>query len=152
MLWDSMGWYKEWESALHPGIGTLLRQNYFFFFFFFWPCQEAYGILILQLGVEPMPSALEAWSLNHLTARRSWDKCLSGTIRMIYIYIYLSVFGVVSVCVCVCALWKDVKLKTVITSREQIGNWREGSQEEFQSPITGVVVTIQIYPWPIALL
>ena len=28
----------------------------------------ACGILVPQLGIEPMPPALEAWSLNHWTA------------------------------------------------------------------------------------
>ena len=32
---------------------------------FFWPC----GILVPPPGIEPTPPAVEAWSLNHWTAR-----------------------------------------------------------------------------------
>ena len=37
------------------------------FFAFYWP--HPYGILVPQSGIEPMVSALEAWSLNHWTPR-----------------------------------------------------------------------------------
>ena len=37
--------------------------------FFFWPCHAACGILLPQPGVEPVPPAVEAQSLNHWTAR-----------------------------------------------------------------------------------
>ena len=37
--------------------------------FFFRLCQEAYRILVPQQGVEPMPPAVEVWSLNHWTAK-----------------------------------------------------------------------------------
>ena len=36
---------------------------------FFWLCHIAYRILVSQPGIEPIPSALEAWSLNHWTTR-----------------------------------------------------------------------------------
>ena len=36
---------------------------------FFFGHHVACGILVLQPGIEPMPPALEAWSLNHWTAR-----------------------------------------------------------------------------------
>ena len=39
------------------------------FFFFFWPCHAACGILVPQPGIEHVPPALEAWSLNHWTSR-----------------------------------------------------------------------------------
>ena len=42
----------------------------------FWPHHEAGGILVPQLGIEPVPPAVEAWSLNHWTARevpRRWN-------------------------------------------------------------------------------
>ena len=39
------------------------------FFFFFQLCQEACGILAPPQGVEPVPPAVEVWSLNHWTAR-----------------------------------------------------------------------------------
>ena len=38
-------------------------------FFFFWPRQVACGILVLQPGIEPMPSAVKVQSPNHWTAR-----------------------------------------------------------------------------------
>ena len=37
------------------------------FFFFFWSQLAACGILVPQLGMEPKPPALGAWSLNHWT-------------------------------------------------------------------------------------
>ena len=38
-------------------------------FFFSLPCCMAYGILVPQSGIKPVPPALEAQSLNHWTAR-----------------------------------------------------------------------------------
>ena len=38
-------------------------------FFFFWPCHVTFGILVPQPGIEPVPPAVEAQSLNHWTAR-----------------------------------------------------------------------------------
>ena len=38
----------------------------------FWPCHEACRVLVPQPGIEPMPPAVEAWSLNHWTAREVW--------------------------------------------------------------------------------
>ena len=35
----------------------------------FWPNQTACGVLVPQLGTEPMPSAVEAWSLNNWANR-----------------------------------------------------------------------------------
>ena len=37
--------------------------------FGFWPCRVACGILVPRQGIKPMPPALEAWGLNHWTAR-----------------------------------------------------------------------------------
>ena len=51
-------------------------------FFFLWPCPSACGILVPWPGMEPIPSTLEAWSLNHWTAREVprkillWVKCI----------------------------------------------------------------------------
>ena len=36
---------------------------------FFWPCHVAYGILIPQPGIKPVPPAWGACSLHHRTAR-----------------------------------------------------------------------------------
>ena len=33
------------------------------------PCYSTHGILVPQPGMEPMPPAVEAWSLNHWTFR-----------------------------------------------------------------------------------
>ena len=41
-----------------------------FFFFFFLPYHEACWILVPQPGVEPVPRAVEAWSLSHWTASK----------------------------------------------------------------------------------
>ena len=38
-------------------------------FFFFWPHRKACGILVPWPGIEPVPAALEVWSLNHWKAR-----------------------------------------------------------------------------------
>ena len=40
-----------------------------FVFFFFWPRHAACRILVPQPGIEPVPTALGAQSLNHWTAR-----------------------------------------------------------------------------------
>ena len=39
------------------------------FLFLFWPCHTTCGVLVSQPGIEPMPPAVEAQSLNHWTAR-----------------------------------------------------------------------------------
>ena len=36
---------------------------------FFWPRCVACGILVPQPGKEPVPPAVEVWSINHRTAR-----------------------------------------------------------------------------------
>ena len=41
----------------------------FFLFYRFWPRCAACGILVPRTGIEPVPPAVEAWSLNHWTAR-----------------------------------------------------------------------------------
>ena len=41
----------------------------FFFFQFFGCAMWHVGIIVPQPGIEPMPPAVEAWSLNHWTAR-----------------------------------------------------------------------------------
>ena len=38
--------------------------------FLIWPYHTAGGILVPQLGIEPTPPELEAWSLDHWTARK----------------------------------------------------------------------------------
>ena len=43
-------------------------KNYYYFFF--WSHCTVCGILVPQSGIEPLPPALEAWSLNHWTIRK----------------------------------------------------------------------------------
>ena len=38
---------------------------------FFWPCHAACGILVPLPGIELVSPAVEAWSLNHWTAREA---------------------------------------------------------------------------------
>ena len=42
---------------------------------FFWLHHTACGILVPHLGIEPMPPAVEAWSLNHWANREVLYKC-----------------------------------------------------------------------------
>ena len=49
-----------------PNEGLLLAASASFFFFF---CHPACGILVPQPEIEPVPPAVEAWSLNHWTTR-----------------------------------------------------------------------------------
>ena len=37
------------------------------FGFSFWPCHAPCGILVPRPGMEPVPPAMEVWSLNHWT-------------------------------------------------------------------------------------
>ena len=51
--------------------------NGLFFVLFFFAVPLACGILAPQLGIEPVPLALEAWSLNHWTTREVHLQCLT---------------------------------------------------------------------------
>ena len=70
--------YSVWSAVNHTQCIFPLRLCSFhlwkldvglFFFFFFWLHHAAYEILVLQPGIKPAPPALEAWSVNHWTAR-----------------------------------------------------------------------------------
>ena len=50
------------SAGSHPGKRRKLG-------FFFWLHHTAYGILLPRPGIEPVSTALEAWSLNHWLAR-----------------------------------------------------------------------------------
>ena len=43
--------------------------SYHLVYFMFWPHMQHVGILVSPSGMEPMPPALEAWSLTHWTTR-----------------------------------------------------------------------------------
>ena len=53
------------------GLQTSPRTVFCFVFLFvwFWPSHGACGILVPQLGIEPLPLAMEVWGLNHWTSR-----------------------------------------------------------------------------------
>ena len=77
--------HSMFSVVLHYNISEHLQHfdskpmNFFFFnlesfsvqnfLIYFWPRHMACGILVPWLGIEPAPPALEAWSLNHWTAR-----------------------------------------------------------------------------------
>ena len=54
---------RRFFTKWHP-LGSLKQ-----FHFFFWPLCHVCRILVFQPGIEPVPPAVEAWSLNHCTAR-----------------------------------------------------------------------------------
>ena len=54
---------KEKGGALHSE--NHLLHKIFLFNFFYCPLYAAYGILVSQPGVKPMPPTLEVWSFNH---------------------------------------------------------------------------------------
>jgi len=57
-----------------PSQQSQEKELFFFFFFSFWLHGMACGILVPQPEIEPVPSALEVWSLNHWT-REVLRKC-----------------------------------------------------------------------------
>lgn len=62
---------KPWPRHPGPTRGTQGSEqvlfHFIFLYFYFMPCHETCGILIPSQGVKPVPSASEAWSLNHWT-------------------------------------------------------------------------------------
>ena len=54
---------------MHKFKAIPLMLSFLFIYLFFGPCHAACGILVPQPGIESMPLALEAWTLNHWTAR-----------------------------------------------------------------------------------
>ena len=78
---STISWYKIWKVFFFF-FNFLLTDIFFFqiysdmyivhhipayYFFFFW--HAACGILVPQPGIEPVPAAMEGWSLNHWTTR-----------------------------------------------------------------------------------
>ena len=62
-------WHENVFTSTRWGKCFLLPCFLSVFFFFFWPLHAACGFLVPLSGIEPVPPALEAWSLNHWTAR-----------------------------------------------------------------------------------
>ena len=58
-----------WDRSLEPGPGSN-TGCFFVCLFSFWPHCKACGILVLQSGIEPTPSAVAAQHLNHWTTRK----------------------------------------------------------------------------------
>ena len=50
-------------------FGHSFKMPSIIFLVFFWPCHVACGILFPRPGIEPVPPAVEAQSLNHWTTR-----------------------------------------------------------------------------------
>ena len=65
MLWQFLLYSK--VNQLH--VCPLFLFIYSFFIFIFWPHRTAHRILVPRPGIEPVPPALEAQSLNQWTAR-----------------------------------------------------------------------------------
>ena len=61
------------EGSSHALKGHFPVRYIFFSFLVFghatWHVESAWGILVLGPGIKPVPPAVEAWSLNHWTAR-----------------------------------------------------------------------------------
>ena len=66
-------WQADSQPLRHQGSPHssifILFFSFFFLNFFAAPCHAACGILVPQPGIEPGPSAVKAWSLNHWTDR-----------------------------------------------------------------------------------
>ena len=55
-----------WQLDCHSRLGPC------FVFFLYFGC-TAFWIVVSQLGIKPVPPAVEAWSLNHWTTRELLD-------------------------------------------------------------------------------
>ena len=54
------------------------------FFFLLWPHYTAYGILVPQPRIEPIPSAMKAWSPNHWASREAIGKICFKKLKKCY--------------------------------------------------------------------
>ena len=57
------------QSPYLPHPPNMHGFYYYYYYYYFWPCHIAWGILVPWPGVEPTPSAVEAWSLNHWNSK-----------------------------------------------------------------------------------
>ena len=68
-------WWWVCETCSHMILQTTVAKMrkkaslFYFTLFYFWPYHVACKILVPWPGIEPMPPAVETWSLNHWTAR-----------------------------------------------------------------------------------
>jgi len=62
-----------WPHYLGQSVSLVFWELLFFFFF---PLLHCVHVKPPQPGIEPMPSALEAWSRNHWTTREAQNIAL----------------------------------------------------------------------------
>ena len=98
--WSQVSWiagrrFNLWATREAPHIKKNFKGEVillFYIYIYIWPFCAAYRILASWLGIEPMPPALEAWSLNHWTTRevpRPSYQCI-----LIYQYIlYINIWS-----------------------------------------------------------
>ena len=66
----SQAWSTAWQNfMLWIGISSFKKNQKLLFTF--WLCYTACRILVPWSGIEPMPPAVEAWSLDHWTTRKA---------------------------------------------------------------------------------
>ena len=61
-----------WWLSVFLSVTILVGLTWFLpvVYLTFWPHHISHGTLVTQPGIEPLPPALEAWSLNHWTTRK----------------------------------------------------------------------------------
>ena len=61
-----------WRLSVFLSVTILVGLTWFLpvVYLTFWPHHISHGTLVTQPGIEPLPPALEAWSLNHWTTRK----------------------------------------------------------------------------------
>ena len=74
--------------CMQAGVSGKQITVMFLSFSLLWPCCMAWGILVHQPGLQTMPPAVKAWSLNHWTAREV--PVLLQLNLFAYVYIYYS--------------------------------------------------------------
>ena len=61
--------YRRWFFLFSPALSLCCLLNLIYLFIYF--CHTAYKILVPLLGIEPLPPAVEVWTPNHWTTRKS---------------------------------------------------------------------------------
>ena len=80
------------NNTMNPQISITQLQPLSISFFCFWPHCAACRILVLRLGIKPMPPALWAWSLIPWTAREFPQYLVLSIHPLIYIYTYIYIY------------------------------------------------------------